>query len=344
MMPEELDASLLYVFLFGPGFGETVAIRVPPDHWIVIDRCRVAHRAASLHVLERYGGRTSCAVLTHPHRDHYPGFSQILDYQDWAVVGCCDLQLEGEDVDLSADPERRRGNELDQVLAGITDHWRRNDDKRWWTWRHSYRQIGEARLTSLHPTQQFARDHPQTNPNNLSSAMLLEWRRVRLLLGADVENPHWEANTRTFRSLKLNMHAAMKTPHHASEGALHTNVLTGPENRCWLVTPYNRGEKLPNFANGYGPHVMLRHVPELYLTGLPVAHDRQGESPCCATRSQLLNGETPRPLSFELPGGLAGDTLDTRDDLSCYLVSQFDESGQGRVIAYGPGTVRVTER
>ena len=40
MMPVSLDEGRLYVFVFGPGYGESVAVRVPPDEWLVIDSCR----------------------------------------------------------------------------------------------------------------------------------------------------------------------------------------------------------------------------------------------------------------------------------------------------------------
>lgn len=341
MMPQTLEDGVLYLFFFGPGFGESTIIRIPPSHWIVIDSCRIAHRSAALHVLEKFDGVASCTILTHPHRDHYRGFSEVLDSVDWAVVGCCDLRLEDEDVDTFVDPESRRGNELEQILAGITDYWRRKEGAKWWTWRSSHRQVGEARLTSLHPPEQFARENSPTNSNSLSSAMLLEWCQVRILLGADVENPHWEQITKEFAA--LNVHVAMKTPHHASQGALHTSVLSGDDKRLWLVTPNNHGGTLPRFEEGHGPELMLRHVSELYLTGLPVAHDCQNDCPCSATRRQLQSGAFPRPSPFELPGGLVGDTLPDHDDLSCYLIARFDEAGNGRVDVCGPGTVRVSE-
>ena len=40
-MPASLDEGRLYIFVFGPGYGESVAVRVPPDEWLVIDSCRI---------------------------------------------------------------------------------------------------------------------------------------------------------------------------------------------------------------------------------------------------------------------------------------------------------------
>jgi len=63
MMPRNLEADRLYLFVFGPGFGESILIRVPPNLWIVIDSCYIADKAAALQVLPRYGGECSCLVL-----------------------------------------------------------------------------------------------------------------------------------------------------------------------------------------------------------------------------------------------------------------------------------------
>ena len=94
MMPSHLDADHLYLFAFGPDMGESIAIRIPPDLWVVVDSCRVAGKAAAMHVLPKYGGRCECIVLTHRHKDHYAGFSRLLAYEEWRIVGCDDLWLE----------------------------------------------------------------------------------------------------------------------------------------------------------------------------------------------------------------------------------------------------------
>jgi len=90
MMPAALVPNRLYLFVIGPGFGESIVIRVPPRHWIVIDSCKPGERAAALEILGRFDGECTCAVLTHRHQDHYPGFSQVLAHADWRIVGCAD--------------------------------------------------------------------------------------------------------------------------------------------------------------------------------------------------------------------------------------------------------------
>ena len=42
-LPEthELGPDLLYMFVLGPCKGETVLLRVPPDHWMIIDSFKI---------------------------------------------------------------------------------------------------------------------------------------------------------------------------------------------------------------------------------------------------------------------------------------------------------------
>ena len=67
-LPEkhELLPDLLYLFVLGPCKGETVLLRVPPDHWMIIDSFQVGrpHRRAAEPIITRYGGRVE--VLAHP--------------------------------------------------------------------------------------------------------------------------------------------------------------------------------------------------------------------------------------------------------------------------------------
>jgi hypothetical protein len=57
MMPSNLAPDRLHLFVIGPGFGESIVIRVPPDHWLVVDSCKPGERAAALEVVGRYGGQ-----------------------------------------------------------------------------------------------------------------------------------------------------------------------------------------------------------------------------------------------------------------------------------------------
>jgi hypothetical protein len=89
--------------------------------------------------------------------------------------------------------------------------------------------------------------------------------------------------------------------------------------------------------------VLLQFQDRIFLTGLPVAHESQMESPCVATRRELAAGVKPRPLDFDLPGGLSGTVEPARDDVSCYVVVAFGADGHGEIVGFGPGSISVTE-
>ena len=92
-LPEknEIVPDLLYLFVVGPGTGETVLLRIPPERWIIIDslRCGRPARPAAESIVSRYGGKVAILALTHPHQDHYPGFIDLIDrYDDAFFIGC----------------------------------------------------------------------------------------------------------------------------------------------------------------------------------------------------------------------------------------------------------------
>ena len=91
-LPEkhELLPDLLYLFVLGPCKGETVLLRVPPGHWMVIDSFQVGrpHRPAAEPIITQYGGRVEVLALTHPHADHFEGFIDLIDRYNEAMLGC----------------------------------------------------------------------------------------------------------------------------------------------------------------------------------------------------------------------------------------------------------------
>ena len=264
MMPDVLDPDRLYLFAFGPGLGESVVLRVPQRHWIVVDSCRIADRAAALHVLSRYEGDLSCVVLTHRHKDHYRKFSQVLATGDWPIIGCTDLEL---DDNWASTSENHLANELEQIIAEIRRQWKRRPGSTWWTWRNTVREVGAAKLTALHPEESFARENPGANKNHLSTAIFLEWMGVKVLLGADVENPHWKTISRNYPVLMK--HTAMKVAHHASQNGVYEPLLVENPGRFWVATPWCMNGGLPRFENGHGPEQLLRHEPEFYVIRFP---------------------------------------------------------------------------
>jgi glyoxylase-like metal-dependent hydrolase (beta-lactamase superfamily II) len=142
-----LRDDLLYLMVFGPGFGEAVVLRIPGGHWVLIDSCTIEGRCPSLQVLDLEEGAWSYAFLTHPHFDHIRGFDRILDRQPAGVVGCADPRvLDWRKWSDSPDAEEllERGL-LEQVMATIHTRWSGDAASRWLLRRGDCRTIGSER-------------------------------------------------------------------------------------------------------------------------------------------------------------------------------------------------------
>ncbi len=57
----EVVPEHLYLFVIGPGIGETVLLRIPPDQWVVVDsfKCGTPNRPAADSIVSRYGGKVA---------------------------------------------------------------------------------------------------------------------------------------------------------------------------------------------------------------------------------------------------------------------------------------------
>ncbi len=343
MMPQTLAHDRLYAFVFGPGQGECTVLWVPPGIWIVIDSCKVGNQAAALHVLAKYPGDCGCLMLTHRHHDHYGEMPAVMSFGDWDVLACNDLMVEHDD-----DPEAGKKGDLEETLSRLRARNRNQVDRFWWTWRADEKQFGEATLTILHPEELVSRakqNRKNNELNEISSAMLVQWHGVTLLLGADTPNPYWRQIATAFQSkFDLGDHTFSKIPHHGSGGSLDRSFLIGPSQRTWVATPYNSGrKKLPSFVDGEGVDQMLKYHTEIHLTGLPVSHAKQSESPCVATRQQIRDGLGPTPDVFQLPRYSGLDLTQNPANPSCYVITSFTQSGSAQIEGYGPGSVRVTD-
>ncbi len=75
----ELRPDELAVFVFGPGYGELILVRVPPDVWMVVDGCGKGETTYATAALKHYGGSPRIIALTHPHDDHSRGIDEVID-------------------------------------------------------------------------------------------------------------------------------------------------------------------------------------------------------------------------------------------------------------------------
>lgn len=339
----KLRQDLLYVIVYGPGFGESIVIRAPEGEWLVVDGCTANGQSPPAALIAEHDASWSCAVLTHPHLDHALGLDAVLERPGSGPIGCADPRLRAPEAWQSsqdADRQLREGT-VEHVLAVIHDRWTSDPSCRWEMKRGDRKEIGNLRVTVLHPDYVVLAD-PPADPNRLSTALLVAWHDVRLLLGSDVVAEDWGEISTVFPG--LSEHETLKFPHHGSEGAVHSSWGEGPKERLWIMTPWNRGKKLPRYEDGHGLAWALQHIDEIHLTGLPVKHQLQAKVPYRTTRQALLSGQNPTAESRMLGGvrfELAAEPPGVAD--ACFVAAGFEPNGSLADLQHGPGALVVRE-
>lgn len=127
--PEEIEVSV-----FGPGYGEAIALHIGDGKWILVDSCIEpdSKLPASLHYLRSLNVDVNSAVklvvATHWHDDHIKGISTILSECMSAMVSISGALHTEEFLTLPIlydEPETRRNsglNEFIQVLRIVNEH------------------------------------------------------------------------------------------------------------------------------------------------------------------------------------------------------------------------------
>jgi len=87
--PDEIEVSV-----FGPGYGECVAVHLGRNNWFIVDSCidTITRKPAALVYFEKIDVDPSVAVkqliVTHWHDDHIRGFSKLLEVCKSAQLVC----------------------------------------------------------------------------------------------------------------------------------------------------------------------------------------------------------------------------------------------------------------
>ncbi len=244
----------LHLYLFGASSGESIVIQLPDRSWAVIDCFATSSkdvRTNPAHDLLKSRGVRELAFLclTHPHADHFTGMSRLVrDFQIRKFWGFGGLQPPDFDLLKSffqadaatssnrLDADAREGAaEISELFDGILSQvpstqavsaktliYPESVDKRSsvriWGLAPSGRHTDEYKrcLVKSFARKRFKSALPGADHNLISSALLIQFGRTRIILGGDVENEGWQHVLDDKPVDDLSAHA-VKVSHHGSK-------------------------------------------------------------------------------------------------------------------------------
>ena len=220
-----LASDRLHIIVFGPGYGESVAVYVPEGGWLICDSLSSAHGSADLvpasELLTSRREKAAVLVLTHPHDDHVAGFDRLVQRFADGLVGRVGIELpedgftEGDDAARVLATSNRA-----KALAAISSHWQTHPEAKWeMSADEPPLQLGTATVEVLHPDSGYVergKPDPAQAPNAYSTPVLICWEQARILLGADLPNAQWAYVLAKARERELADHHGLKIPHHGS--------------------------------------------------------------------------------------------------------------------------------
>lgn len=255
------------VSLFGPGVGECVLVKLPTNKWLVVDSFidRDSKKPIALKYLEDLNIDASAdvelIVITHWHRDHIAGISEVIDTCSNATVVLPEAFTTNEYTSFICALAKDRvledlnsGIELKKALKSIQAHY--NINKKAPLLAKEGQSLFKDHVTGLEiealsPSphsviasnievqnlyDRFKTSNPRLhilkqNPNNNSIALLVKVNDISVLLGGDLEEPKsnpdqlygWSAILKS-TILTKNKSILFKVPHHGSPSAHHDDV------------------------------------------------------------------------------------------------------------------------
>jgi beta-lactamase superfamily II metal-dependent hydrolase len=306
----------LKLFVFGPGIGESIILRLPNGRWGIVDYYADGglNQGEVLDFLHRNKVKElAFFCLTHPHADHYLGALHLLSRyagrieRIWRYSGTCIREIEAaiakkalrkaqatfdiEAADIAKDFVAVIA-ELRRIGATLPEeHYRRV------TAGMSLLKEDDFEITALRPSDAlndkteetiFGRNARSRNIlllndeegsilNSLSVVLLIRFQRANIVLLGDAQGAKQQV------AEDVSQFAVVKIAHHGSSNGLGAATLgrRSPRLRmpCGIITPYSRS-RLPR-----------REMVDLYramFTKIDVTNDSQRARPKTITPN-LLN-------------------------------------------------------
>lgn len=261
----DLRPGELHLVVFGPGSSEGIVVVLPDgDVGVVdgvggdvipmlLDELGIATMPATKAPLTSATGakRLLFACLTHPHKDHYPGFAELIGTRQpqnlwWAgdeelafFRAWCRAMKLIEGKRSHAGPKPPGWREVEDIQLAIENSFTRRPATRHRVLADRKRllSVGEVSIDSVLPTTSEKREalkrlvgiddletaHRNSEAvNDLSGALIVKWGTTQLLLGGDCntgsESDHggWAGHGETLGEVQV-----VKVPHHGSHSSWH---------------------------------------------------------------------------------------------------------------------------
>lgn len=271
--PDEIECTI-----FGPGFGEAIALHVGEAHWLIIDSCidpRTDNPAVETY-LDAIGVDPFCVkaiVASHWHDDHVRGISRVAEKYRQADFFLSGVFNENESKAFLAAysgvlaPGQTRGTrELCSVLESrqvVAAQYRtlvfeakiNGVDVRATAWSptpdaHKKSVAHFAQYLPGVPNQHPIRHAPEVDENLMAVVVHVAIGDEAILLGSDLENSGqigWQFIADSSWCQARPKASAYKIAHHGSANAdcesIWSALLTANPHAC--MTPFNRGKGLP---------------------------------------------------------------------------------------------------
>ncbi len=306
-MNNPLAEDELEVTVFGPGYGESIALHVGDGAWVLVDSCinpdgepRALQYLAGLGVNPAQAVRL--VVATHWHDDHIRGMARLVTACSNAVFCCASALREKEFLTLSgtSGPNRIPGASSGvRELYNIFSRLHRTPEKLKFVFADNliFRQ-GSCEIWALSPNSsaflnflkqvgsilpgrgETRRRIPSLTPNQVSVVLWVKIGDFALLLGSDMERPGW-ADILSSTTRPTGKASVLKVPHHGSANADEPGVWQDMlASHPWAVlAPWRLGgRKLPRQDD---VRRVLSYTPNAYatsqgttLTGAPAEKNR----------------------------------------------------------------------
>jgi hypothetical protein len=274
----------LEVSIFGPGFGESIAVHLGAGEWFLVDSC-IDLTSGQIPVLDYLraisvdpSSQVHRVLASHWHDDHVRGIDQVIDECKGAKFFAPNCFSNGDfhrfiEVHASADPspEVARTKSITKALRTLL----KQNRKPGWSGadRFLFKSATGIEVYSLSPSDnrvtQFLKKLPgytpksgtrraqgDLRPNDIATAlvMYLGDRADTVLLGSDLEESPGRGWTSILNdsALPVVRGSLYKVAHHGSKSGEHADIwakLLQP-NPVALLTPYNlAGQSLPTVAD-----------------------------------------------------------------------------------------------